>query len=108
MAGEGIRSENYRPIHLEAIACEVPDLRMICAHLGVCWNKEAATLCRMCPNSTQIFPAGPTAGGRANRRSGSNKYSIGPLLTRKFYSAVMFMRMNWKQRLSISNTFFAA
>ena len=50
MPGEGIRSENYRPIHLEPIAHEFPDLRMIAAHLGVCWHEEAATICRMCPN----------------------------------------------------------
>ena len=50
MPGEGIRSENYRPIHLEPIAHEFPHLRMIAAHLGVCWNEEAATICRMCPN----------------------------------------------------------
>ena len=50
MPGQGIRSENYRPIHLEPIAHEFPGLRMICAHLGVCWNEEAATLCRIFPN----------------------------------------------------------
>ena len=50
MPGQGIRSENYRPIHLEPIGHEFPGLRMICAHLGVCWNEEAATLCRMFPN----------------------------------------------------------
>ena len=50
MPGRSIRSENYRPIHLEPIAHEFPDLKMIAAHLGVCWNDEAATLCRMCPN----------------------------------------------------------
>jgi hypothetical protein len=50
MPGQGIRSENYRPIHLEPIAHEFPDLRMICAHLGVCWNDEAAAICRMCPH----------------------------------------------------------
>jgi predicted TIM-barrel fold metal-dependent hydrolase len=50
MPGEGIRSENYRPIHLEAIAHEFPDLKIIGAHLGVCWNEEAAALARICPN----------------------------------------------------------
>ena len=47
---EGIWSENYRPIHVERIAQACPDLKIICAHLGVCWNDEAATLCRICPN----------------------------------------------------------
>ncbi|MAE67908.1 MAG: hypothetical protein CMJ18_26950 [Phycisphaeraceae bacterium] len=50
MPGEGINSENYRPIHVEPIAHEFPDLKMIIAHLGVCWNDEAAALCRICPN----------------------------------------------------------
>lgn len=50
MPGMGIRSENYRPIHLEPIAHEFPDLSMIMAHLGVCWNDEAAALARICPN----------------------------------------------------------
>ncbi|MCC6681883.1 MAG: amidohydrolase family protein [Phycisphaeraceae bacterium] len=45
-----IRSENYRPIHLEPIAHVFPGLKMIIAHMGVCWNDEAATLCRMCSN----------------------------------------------------------
>ena len=50
MSGQGIRSENYRPIHVEPIAHEFPRLKIICAHLGVCWNEEAAALCRICPN----------------------------------------------------------
>lgn len=50
MPGEGIRSENYRPVHLEPIAHAFPELRMIAAHLGVCWHEEAATVCRMCPH----------------------------------------------------------
>lgn len=50
MPGKGIRSENYRPIHLEPIAHEFPSLKMIIAHLGVCWQEEATTLCRMCPH----------------------------------------------------------
>lgn len=50
MPGQGIRSENYRPIHLEPIAHEFPSLKMIAAHLGVCWQEETTTLCRMCPN----------------------------------------------------------
>jgi predicted TIM-barrel fold metal-dependent hydrolase len=50
MPGYGIRSEYCRPIHLEPLAHEFPELQMICAHLGVCWNDEAATLCRLFPN----------------------------------------------------------
>lgn len=50
LPGEGIHSEFCRPIHLEPLAHEFPDLQMICAHLGVCWNDEAATMCRVFPN----------------------------------------------------------
>jgi predicted TIM-barrel fold metal-dependent hydrolase len=50
MPGLGIRSENCRPIHLEPISHEFPELNMIIAHLGICWNDEAAALCRMSAN----------------------------------------------------------
>jgi len=50
MPGEGIRSENYRPIHLEPIAQEFPDLVLIAAHLGIPWHDEAASVCRICSN----------------------------------------------------------
>lgn len=50
MPGLGIRSEYYRPIHLEPLAHEFPHLKVIMAHLGVCWNEEAAALCRVCPH----------------------------------------------------------
>ena len=50
MPGAGIWSENYRPMHVERIAHDFPQLKIICAHLGVGFNEEAATLCRICPN----------------------------------------------------------
>ena len=50
MPGAGFRSHHCRPIYLESIAQEFPQLRMICAHLGVCWNDEAAAVCRICQN----------------------------------------------------------
>jgi len=50
MPGQRFRSENCRPIHLESIAQEFPQLKMICAHLGVCWNEEAAAICRIFQN----------------------------------------------------------
>ena len=64
--GRGVRSENYRPIHLEPIAWEFPDLVLIAAHLGVCWNEEAATLCRMCPNVYADL-SGSAEGWRASK-----------------------------------------
>ena len=66
MPGEGIRSENYRPIHLEPIAHEFPDLSLIAAHLGVCWAEEAATLCRMVPNIYADL-SGSLSGWRAGK-----------------------------------------
>jgi hypothetical protein len=48
--GQRFRSENCRPIYLESIAQEFPDLKMICAHMGVCWNEEAAAICRIFQN----------------------------------------------------------
>lgn len=45
-----VSSARCRPILLDAIANAFPTLRMIVAHLGVCWGEEAATLCRIQPN----------------------------------------------------------
>jgi len=50
MPGQGVRSSHCRPIFLESIAQEFPQLRMVCAHFGSCWNEEAAAICRICPN----------------------------------------------------------
>jgi len=50
MPGAGFRSHHCRPAYLEPIAQEFPDLKIICAHLGVCWNDEAAAICRICNN----------------------------------------------------------
>ena len=50
MPGAQFRSHHCRPVYLESIAQEFPDLKMICAHLGVCWTEEAATICRICEN----------------------------------------------------------
>ncbi len=49
-SGSAARSENCRPIYIEQIAYEFPELPLIAAHLGVGWSEEAATLCRMVPN----------------------------------------------------------
>jgi predicted TIM-barrel fold metal-dependent hydrolase len=47
MPGQRLSSARCRPILLEPIAQEFPSLRIIIAHLGVCWGEEAATLCRI-------------------------------------------------------------
>ncbi len=50
LAGRRASSARCRPIMLEPIANEFPHLKIIIAHLGVCWGEEAATLCRIHPN----------------------------------------------------------
>lgn len=50
MPGQGVNSAHYRPILLDAVANEFPGLRIVLAHLGVCWNEEAATMARILPN----------------------------------------------------------
>lgn len=50
LKGERVSSARCRPILLDAIANEFSSLRMVIAHLGVCWGEEAATLCRIYPN----------------------------------------------------------
>lgn len=58
--GQRLRSENYRPIHIEPIGHEFPELRIILAHLGVCWNSEATTIARMFPNIYVDLSGNPT------------------------------------------------
>ena len=50
LPGERVSSARCRPILLDPIANQFPSLRIIAAHLGVCWGEEAATLCRLYPN----------------------------------------------------------
>lgn len=49
LPGLRLSSARCRPILLDAVANEFPPLRMIMAHLGVCWGEEAAALCRVHP-----------------------------------------------------------
>lgn len=48
--GEHISSYSMEPIHLEAVAQEFPDLKIIIAHLGVQSYLTAVTLIRIFPN----------------------------------------------------------
>ena len=50
MVGERISAERTRPIHVEPIANEMPDLKIILAHLGVVWGEEAGGLARIYSN----------------------------------------------------------
>jgi predicted TIM-barrel fold metal-dependent hydrolase len=48
--GEGVSSWHMHPMRLERISREFPQLNLIAAHLGICWNLEAAELARIRPN----------------------------------------------------------
>jgi hypothetical protein len=48
--GERLLSEHTRPVHVEAVAVEMPDLRIVLAHLGGVWAEEACGLMRLHPN----------------------------------------------------------
>ena len=50
MKGERVSAERTRPIHIEAIANELPDLKIILAHLGGIWAEEACGLARIYSN----------------------------------------------------------
>jgi len=50
LPGERLSSARCKPIMLDPVAQEFPNLKIILAHLGVCWGEEAATLCRIHPN----------------------------------------------------------
>lgn len=51
MVGERVHSDRCRPIHVEAIVNEFPDLKVILAHLGTgAWAEEACALMRIHPN----------------------------------------------------------
>ncbi len=45
-----ISSDRMRPVLLERIARTFSGLKLVCAHLGVPWFEEAATLSRLIPN----------------------------------------------------------
>ncbi len=53
------------PIHIEAIAEEFPELKMIIAHLGVQSNSMALALIRLFPN-IYTYPTGGIPGWRGN------------------------------------------
>ncbi len=61
-----VSSGRCRPIMLDAIANAFPSLRIIIAHLGVCWGEEAATLCRIHPNIYADL-SGAAGGWRAGK-----------------------------------------
>jgi predicted TIM-barrel fold metal-dependent hydrolase len=48
--GERLLSEYTRPVHVEAVAVEMPDLRIVLAHLGGVWAEEACGMMRLHTN----------------------------------------------------------
>ncbi len=50
MKGERVSAERTRPIHVEAIVNELPELKVILAHLGGVWAEEACGLARIYSN----------------------------------------------------------
>ena len=48
---DDISSNRMHPMMLEPISRAFPELKIICAHLGVHWNRDAAELARMRPNA---------------------------------------------------------
>lgn len=66
LPGERVSSARCRPILLDGVANVFPTLRMIIAHLGVCWGEEAATLCRIYPNIYADL-SGAAGGWRAGK-----------------------------------------
>ena len=50
MKGERVSAERTRPIHVEAIVNEMPNLKVILAHLGGVWAEEACGMARIYPN----------------------------------------------------------
>ena len=50
MKGERVSAERTRPIHVEAIVNELPDLKVILAHMGGVWAEEACGLARIYEN----------------------------------------------------------
>ncbi len=50
MKGERVSAERTRPIHVEAIVNELPDLKVILAHMGGVWAEEACGMARIYEN----------------------------------------------------------
>lgn len=50
MPGQFISSANLRPVFLEPVANDFPDLPIIMAHMGICWTDEALVVSRLLSN----------------------------------------------------------
>jgi predicted TIM-barrel fold metal-dependent hydrolase len=50
MKGERVSAERTRPVHVEAVVNELPDLKVILAHMGGVWAEEACGLARIYSN----------------------------------------------------------
>ena len=72
--GEGISSWNMHPMRIEPITREFEDLRVIVAHLGVHWNRDAAELVRMRPNAYVDITGEPGGWRERLKRDGLDWY----------------------------------
>lgn len=50
--GDGIHLDYSRPIHIDAVAADFPDIRFLCAHAGWPWHEE---LLAMCLHKSNVF-----------------------------------------------------
>jgi predicted TIM-barrel fold metal-dependent hydrolase len=50
MQGQRVSAERTRPVHVETIVNELPDLKVILAHMGGVWAEEACGMARLCPS----------------------------------------------------------
>lgn len=66
--GAGVSSWHMHPMRVEPIVNAFPELPVILAHLGVCWNLEAAELARMRPN-VYVDVTGASGGWRDRARA---------------------------------------
>lgn len=62
-----INSKWMRPSCLDAVLRSFPDLNIIGAHLGVCWNDEASTMARIHPNFYVDLTGAWWGGWRVNK-----------------------------------------
>lgn len=62
-----VSSDWMRPVCLDAVVRSFPGLNVVGAHLGVCYNEEAATMARLHPNYYVDLTGAATGGWRANK-----------------------------------------
>lgn len=72
--GESISSWNMHPIRIEPVTREFEQLKVIVAHLGIHWNRDAAELARMRPNVYVDITGEPGGWREKMKKEGLGKY----------------------------------